>query len=149
MRTFHNATAARPCPTCSKPFYNTTDLRNHVMAHRGVKPYRCHVSSSSLLSMLPKFVSDAKWSEIARLTESFPQICGHAFTVKSNLTNHMLRHGPLDFECQVCGKRLAQPASLRKHLKSHGGNKPFPVSSNMCQFPLRGGQPRRSQHGVS
>ncbi|XP_003741329.1 zinc finger protein 391 [Galendromus occidentalis] len=99
MRTFHNATAARPCPTCSKPFYNTTDLRNHVMAHRGVKPYRCH-------------------------------ICGHAFTVKSNLTNHMLRHGPLDFECQVCGKRLAQPASLRKHLRSHGGNKPFPC--NLC-----------------
>lgn len=64
------------------------------------------------------------------------QICGHAFTVKSNLTNHQLRHGPLEYECQICGKRLAQPASLKKHLKSHAGNKPFQACNTIADHLL-------------
>jgi len=54
------------------------------------------------------------------------EVCGKAFSSKSNLTAHRKIHsGERPFECAVCQKKFRQKAHLQKHETTHSSATPY------------------------
>ncbi|XP_073835667.1 uncharacterized protein [Musca autumnalis] len=55
------------------------------------------------------------------------ELCGKVYRQPSSLRLHMLSHtGEKPFKCDICGKCLTQKSGYKKHMLTHTGEKPYP-----------------------
>ena len=65
--------------------------------------------------------------------------CGRWFCSKSNLTRHirLVHHRVRKHECPVCMKRLSTMQTMRDHLNTHTGEKPYVCEYEGCTAQFR------------
>ncbi|KUI53943.1 Zinc-responsive transcriptional regulator ZAP1 [Cytospora mali] len=86
----------------SKPFEQRSKIRRHMVSHTGHKPHVCD------------------WPD-----------CGHRFSAKQALSQHMLIHrDEKPLECHECGMLFRQKSALTMHIRTH--TKAKPLKCNIC-----------------
>ncbi|XP_048003217.1 oocyte zinc finger protein XlCOF6-like isoform X10 [Leguminivora glycinivorella] len=152
---FSHETGSFPCDACEKVFRSTNAKNEHyALVHMRVKRHRCphcpetfrnyfqrnkHVSSIHGLklkefkcNLCPKvFTLSGKLGVHIRtvhlkLKRHACEVCEWKFYSKSELKEHMIRHGgERKHQCSVCKKSYARKYTLREHMRIHEDDRRF------------------------
>lgn len=100
------------CAVCEKQFRQLSTLTNHYKIHTGEKPFKCHVSVGTLMSVARHSRQDIlKWNLVFFFSFFF-----YKTPNKMNKLSTIF---------QICDKRFRQSSTLTNHAKIHTGEKPF------------------------
>lgn len=78
-------------------------------------------------------------------------VCGRGFVCVTTMKRHLVTHtGEKPFSCKVCGKQYTQKGNLRVHERTHRNDRPF--ECNICHQKFYRKEPMQKhqwrQHGV-
>lgn len=132
------------CSICEETFEKKHNLDQHLIAHHKTEKFVCNVCSDifidkdvykahCLLHTTPKHICGfckevydcpiAYENHLKSHSEKDKQfschICGHSFSVMTELRSHLLIHANVPpFICHICGKGYATSHNLSQHVKS-------------------------------
>ena len=128
------------CQICKKSFANAGNKKRHMIIHAGKKPYTCEIcgkrfndlSNKKRHEMIHSAVMPRKLGPIRKILKPASSkkrriIRQHA---NKNIVSRSNKSLPLRNEseknqCNICGKRFANPGNKKRHMMIHSGKKPF------------------------
>lgn len=124
--TVHKRVKRHRCPHCPETFRNYFQRNKHVANVHGLKlkEFKC--------TMCPKvFTVSGKLGVHIRtvhlkVKRHACDVCEWKFYSKSELKEHMIRHGgERKYQCNVCKKAYARKYTLREHMRIHDNDRRF------------------------
>lgn len=124
--TVHMKVKRHRCPHCPEAFRNYFQRNKHISAVHGLKlkEFKC--------TMCPKvFTISGKLGVHVRtvhlkLKRFSCGVCEWKFYSKSELKDHMVKHGgERKYQCSVCKKAYARKYTLREHMRIHENDRRF------------------------
>lgn len=121
------------CSLCDKGFYCSYALNRHTSRSHasGAYTYKCDLCIKEYeephsLAVHKEKVHNVESDMPVVCEKKFScEICSKKFTAKSNLHRHMVCHAEVNLNCTICDKKLANPYSLKVHVRGHDGEKRF------------------------
>ncbi|XP_075783718.1 zinc finger protein 408 isoform X2 [Pelodiscus sinensis] len=131
---FHRGVRPFQCKQCDKAYGTKRDLREHEVLHTGERPFACEECGKTF-ARRPSLRIHRKIHLVKELNLANPKVCKCAICERylanpGSLRNHMRLHtGEKPYICPYCGKDFRQQGNLRGHLRLHTGEKPY-----KCRF---------------
>nr|CAH7724011.1 unnamed protein product [Callosobruchus chinensis] len=139
MDTVHSEAKPFACTICDKRCKRRGDLRIHMRTHTGERPYNCKMCSRSFINAsnfknhvcrLPTEQSTEGSSDEGTKNKQYDcPFCTESFDSKETATAHVANNHN-SYVCEKCGKVLSSVSSLKEHMLTHNGVKPF--SCTLC-----------------
>ncbi|XP_045770080.1 zinc finger protein 37 homolog isoform X1 [Maniola jurtina] len=120
----HHSKITYECKVCGKHFKSRKALGSHTRTHTRVKPYEC-------------------------------DYCDLAFSCSFSRNRHVKghcnarerRHKEKIFSCEICLKKFAEKAFLKKHMKTiHGPNTKVKMKCTLCKMSVRNMEKHMKTH---
>ncbi|XP_044744054.1 oocyte zinc finger protein XlCOF19-like [Chrysoperla carnea] len=106
------------CNICGRGVVSRAELKRHLNAHKGVKPFECDICGKSY-GRTGALNHHKKTVHLNQRPCVCP-ICSQAFHSKNILQNHMRKHtGERPYSCLVCGKSFGFRCVLKTHMRVH------------------------------
>lgn len=105
-----------PCDVCGKVISYEHGLKNHMLIHKGEKPWSCDIcgknfNQKAILTVHLRTHTNEKPYEC--------KDCGKRFTQRSPLVIHMRSHtGERPYKCRICDQGFVSKNYLRIHMQS-------------------------------
>lgn len=147
----HRGVRPFPCPQCHKTYGTKRDLQEHQVLHTGQRPFVCPECGKSF-ARRPSLRIHRKTHQAKELSPSTTSacqclICGRHLANPGSLRNHMRLHtGERPYTCSFCPKSFRQQGNLRGHLRLHTGERPYRCHFCGDAFPQR---PELRRHLIS
>lgn len=136
---------AKKCKTCGALYLNEKSLRLHERRNACTQEsYQCNVcnkifTDQGLFSEHTKSLCiqqevEPKGDEVFDPMKKFMcSVCPKSFKMMSTLKDHLRTHtGDKPYKCTICGRGFSQNTNLKQHLRRHTQIKPFKCNYQEC-----------------
>ncbi|XP_068625802.1 oocyte zinc finger protein XlCOF6-like isoform X4 [Battus philenor] len=124
--TVHKQVRRHRCPHCTETFRNYFQRNKHVASVHGLKlkEFKCNLCPK-VFTLSGKLGVHVRTVHL-KLKRFACNVCEWKFYSKSELQDHMVRHGgERKFQCSVCKKAYARKYTLREHMRIHDNDRRF------------------------
>lgn len=128
----HPENATHQCVYCDKLMGMGDDFIEHMLRHKGFRPYVCQIEScgkgfEKIYKLRQHMETHAEKVE----KKFFCDKCDKSFRNIEYLKRHLIRHSKIkNHVCKICPARFMFMADLKSHMSTHSDEKPF--TCNIC-----------------
>lgn len=136
---------AKKCKTCGALYLNEKSLKLHERRNACTQEsYSCDVCSKIFTdqTLFTEHTKSHPQQEVeSKVEEPFDplkkfmcNICPKSFRMMSTLKDHVRTHtGDKPYKCTICGRGFSQNTNLKQHLRRHTQIKPFKCNHEDCE----------------
>ena len=124
----HTVNYPFPCNKCDRMFRVKADYMKHIVTHDG-EPCICDVCGTKVANKISLYFHK-NYNHTVKDARFQCPLCKKKLQTQKNLDSHVQQH-QRKYVCEECGMELTRKTALRKHIRTHSGEKSY--SCHICR----------------